>query len=382
MDASVEAISHVTASGRAKIPALTGIRGVAAVWVALFHIGPVVARFLGFAEPGAPISRGYLGVDLFFILSGFVLGMTSAPAMAEAFKPALGRFAIGRAFRILPLHWFVLGAILLLTVLFPNDSWGGSRSTWANFVACLLLVQAWGTPADWALSWNSPAWSLSAEWLAYFGFPILAVLACRLKNGKAALGLSALCLLALAAVMLASGDPSLQHTGRLAAPRCVAEFTAGVLLWRAMDLGALRWIGGGRALIAGLVLVGVAVAAGPPLELVAPFGFAALIVACASPTRAAATLFGARPIAFLGEISFSLYLTHTVVLAGFEALIRLEGLQAAPLAGRFALTAGLAVATLTIPVLTWRFIEIPGQMLGRRLQRPGGTARVKVRPAV
>lgn len=365
---AIGVIVHTTTSGQAKIPALTGIRGVAAVWVALFHLTPAAAKLLGGGSPAGPLTRGYLGVDLFFLLSGFVLGMTYATPMSQAWRPTLKRFAVGRAFRILPLHWFVLFVLLALTILWPEHRWGAGRHTVSTFVACLLLVQAWFQPDSWSMAWNYPAWSLSTEWFAYFLFPVMAWGAFRMKRGEVALALSLLCLLLLCAALVVLGDGGLQHTGRLAEPRCLAEFTAGLLLWRARDLGALRRINGDVAFLVGLAMVGFAASA-PAFELVAPFGFAALIVGCASPARAPAMVFGSRPVEFLGEISFSLYLTHAATMAVFEAVILAHHLETAPWGARLALVAALAVATLVVPVLTWRFIEIPGQALGRRLRR-------------
>ena len=111
-----------------KLPSLTGVRGIAALWVVLFHLQQYGDAFGLPAMTGLPILRtGWAGVDLFFVLSGFVLMLVHErdfPCLAWA--PA-ARFAWLRFFRVYPLATVVLLLILLLTLLDP-----GFTAYWAH----------------------------------------------------------------------------------------------------------------------------------------------------------------------------------------------------------------------------------------------------------
>jgi peptidoglycan/LPS O-acetylase OafA/YrhL len=103
-------------------PLLTGIRGVAAIWVILFHSYPWYAEVIGGPARGAfPFVRdGFLGVDLFFLLSGFVLTMSYGPRLSGGSFTAIGQFMISRAFRILPMHWAVLVVLAAIVGMVPS----------------------------------------------------------------------------------------------------------------------------------------------------------------------------------------------------------------------------------------------------------------------
>src|SRR5690348_79706 len=140
------------------LPSLTPLRGIAALYVVLFHLTRAGA------DPSVPgfFLRGYLGVDLFFILSGFVLAHVYAREfLADRSGRAIGAFLWTRVARLYPVHIFVLGVLVIghaardmptLTLL-------------GNF---LLILVPW--PVE---PLNSMAWSLSAEWYAYLLFPVM-----------------------------------------------------------------------------------------------------------------------------------------------------------------------------------------------------------------
>ena len=160
---------------RRQLVTLTGIRGVAAMWVVLFHGYAYLGPLLGGPDRiRVPIIRdGYLGVDLFFILSGFVLSLAYSERIQKDFKSGIVEFFFARVWRIFPLHWFSLAIFVLLVEAFPENFWGPGPFTLGALVASAALVQDW-IPST-ALAWNHPSWSLSAEWAAYLLFPFLIV---------------------------------------------------------------------------------------------------------------------------------------------------------------------------------------------------------------
>ena len=153
-----------------EIRALTGIRGAAACYVMAYHffsnasIGPA----------GTFIGHGYLAVDLFFVLSGFVMALTYAEDFRKGFAvQAYARFMVKRLGRIYPLYISATIAAFLIAVS-HHEPHLTSATRWA---CNILLIQAWGLSQSIAHA----VWSISTEFGAYVLFPgLLAVtLLCR-----------------------------------------------------------------------------------------------------------------------------------------------------------------------------------------------------------
>src|SRR5438874_7436960 len=120
------------------IQGLTGLRGVAACWVVLFHL---------YSEHGAPLEGGYLGVDIFFILSGFVLSYVYAQEFQSKSSGAYVAFLTARVARIFPLHLAMLAVLGLIVVWLPGfaDAYPKPHERFGlgPFIAAVFLVQNW-----------------------------------------------------------------------------------------------------------------------------------------------------------------------------------------------------------------------------------------------
>lgn len=350
--------------------ALTGVRGIACIWVIALHSYPVFQHL--FALPpeaeARPISTGYLAVDMFFLLSGFILTHRYLPESGTSSAADLRDFAIGRVFRIMPLNWFMLAVLVAAAYGVPTPGWAPEKLDWTAFAASVFLVQSWGI-AD-PLAWNFPAWSLSTEWAAYLLFPAMIWLVSRFPGSAAAIIGFAGSLAALAALMLTAGQGTLDHTGLLSLPRCFLEFFAGVCLCRALQQYP-RPVDAPETLPEALMVFGLAVVLAAvlsaPLELAAPLGFATMIAACALESRLSKFLFGTVPVLFLGDISYSLYLSHTFLIYIFDIVGSGMGFYAASGAVRLSFGAIMIVVLLAVPTAIWRYVELPGQAAGRRL---------------
>ena len=106
------AVTKPSAGTRPSLPGLTGLRGVGAVWVLLFH-----AQFC-FVHPVPVLRAGYLGVDLFFVLSGFVLSYAH-PGLQWSFSRHRA-FLLARFARIFPMHWAALLLIVVVVAVLPE----------------------------------------------------------------------------------------------------------------------------------------------------------------------------------------------------------------------------------------------------------------------
>lgn len=282
----------MTGPATREIDSLTALRGVGAALVLLSHTSHA-GTFL----------RGYLGVDLFFMLSGFILMHAYGAAFHDGVHgPRYRDFLFARLSRIYPLH---LLTILLLLPFFGQ----GTRFSVVSLVHNLLLTQGPWNPAG--LSWNAAAWSLSVEWHAYLVFPFLAMFLSRQAN-RDRLILAALCLLVVEGLVLYLGTVAVVSSF-LVLVHGLPEFLLGAILYLFFaDDRIARYIEGDIAIAAvgaALVLAELFWPSDFPFLLLFP----ALLLTCAANRGRAAAMLRSRPLQFLGRISFSLYMIELVV---------------------------------------------------------------------
>ncbi len=352
-------------------PALTGLRGMAAVLVVMHH----ASLHLGAVDlpwAGGLLRKGYLGVDLFFVLSGFVMSMVYgswftggvlgavAPGRRTDMAGSLAVFLVRRAGRVWPLHAAVL-AVLLAGLALSGQVLPSLRFTMAN----LLLVQGWGVSGEI----NAPAWSVSTEVAAYLLFPLLARPVLRWRWG-AVLGVAAAAALLAACLSLAPPvgparrgmlDIHMNYSV-LPAMRCVAGFLLGMVAWRAGRVPALvrlarrPWTGTGAFLVA----LGLMLARADDLLVLALMPLVVIGLHCGHgrPWR----LFTLQPVHGLGVLSYAIYLIHYALMP-----VLLDG--PGPVAARLGL---YAAATLLLAALAHYCIERPT----RKLIRWAGEAMV------
>ncbi len=249
---------------------------------------------------------GYLGVDLFFALSGYVIASAYLEAFRRPSRSTYMHFMIRRFARIWPLH----AATLLL---FLGDPACRAPSDMAGN---LLMIQSWGF-IDHATC-NEPSWSISCEWFAYLAFPFLAWLLLRSERRWAALGVAALGLLGLGVLTWLNRGSSLDVTFNLGLARAACGFTIGAALYRASAAMKPRLAFDACGIVIIAALGGLAIVGAPDLLVVCLFGPLVLCIALAAgPLRA---VLGAWPAVWLGEISYSLYLWHHLVINGLKSL--------------------------------------------------------------
>lgn len=282
------------------LPALTGVRGIAACVVAVFHMNYwFYAGGWGPGGPGVALATmfrvGYLGVDLFFALSGYVIASAYLEAFRRASRGTYAQFMIRRFARVWPLH----AATLLLYVGAPACRAPG------DLAGNLLMVQAWGLIDH--ITCNEPSWSISCEWFAYLAFPGLAWLLLRSERRRAALGLAALGLGGLGLLSWLHGN-SLNVTFSLGLARAAFGFTIGAALCRGFAAAKPHAAFDGCGILIIAAVGGMAAAGAPDLLIAGLFGPLVLCIALAAGLLRA--VLAARPVVWLGEISYSLYLWH------------------------------------------------------------------------
>jgi peptidoglycan/LPS O-acetylase OafA/YrhL len=302
---------------KTELRALTSVRGIAAWLVVLFHIRLSIP---GLAAPvAAMLAKGYLAVDFFFLLSGFVIWMSWSERLRGGGAAAVPGFLKRRIARIWPLHLFMLGFALALASLL----WATGRETpqfpLAELPLHLMLLQNWGLTQ--ALAWNDPAWSISCELAAYLLFPLL-VLTIDWRRVPTPAILAAIAgLLALLHLVLAlQGATTLgEQVPRFGMIRCLFEFVGGTaiaalwLRWRAQWRLPALISGAAAALLFGSWIAGLA-----PETFAVPAAFAALLLALALSAGGRGNPLEAAPLHYLGEISYATYLGHFLLWFAFK----------------------------------------------------------------
>lgn len=362
------------------IRSLTGLRGIAAGMVVLYHFWPASPSL----APGIAlaISKGYLWVDLFFVLSGYVLALNYGSLFAEQpFSPRTFAFFFARRVaRIYPAYFVLLvlqlGFVLLMYGNFgESHHWGGAEALVnpiRDVPANILLVQSAGL----APSVIGQAWSVSTEFVVYCAFPPLVTLAVFGGRRAAALALISAGLL-LVAVVLGDAKDGAKHAGALDAydgthftplMRCLGDFILGLLAFRAGQRGLFARLFAHDAVGAGLlVALPLMFASGmPDLAIVALFP--ALVLCLASNNGMPARLFSNASMVRLGELSYAIYLSHPLLQAPMDAAC--QGLERVlPVLPAVLLSRGAALAVAWVVAgAIYRWIERPGRQVLRNFE--------------
>ena len=361
-----------------RVECLDGLRGVAALWVLIGHM----MILTGFRLP--LVSKPDLGVDLFILLSGFLMMFQYRLRSGREDWNAPGTWAAfwtRRFFRLAPLFYVTLAAALIAgPMIYADrvaiDSFLGQslqppeRYTDASFTNIALhLSFLFGFLPDYAFRTPLPDWSLGLEMQFYLLFPFLVLLGRRLgwvRSALVAAGGGVVVALAAAAAGLDYPMPSLL-------PLKLQLFLAGMLIAADPGEGRARlWIRLGAAMLLAAIPIGgeqdllhLAVR-----ELLVFAFFALVHLRSLGPIGGISRLLGSRPFYWLGELSYGTYLIHLLILQPVAAAAIGEFGLGLGAAGRFALTGAIVVpATYALAFLTYRLVELPGQRLGKAVIR-------------
>ncbi|ADV28826.1 acyltransferase 3 [Pseudoxanthomonas suwonensis 11-1] len=345
---------------RTDIPSLTGLRGVAALMVVLYHANESFIRASGYASPH--IFHGRLFVDLFYVLSGFVLCHVY---VTDTRSISWRKFFAARVARVYPLH--VLTALLGAAGLYALSKMSGQglppELTIGQAIRELTLTQA--MPFIWKdLIWNSPSWSISVEFYTYvLIFPIIYIWLHRVRPSTSVLISGTLMAALIPFLFFADIHPA---RGAGAFLRASIGFLAGWSTW-------LVWKSPAKRLRPSTVLaVMVALFAGTqfyPTSLDDPWYvlplMPVLVYGIAGMTSPLDRILSGRVLSYLGLVSYSVYLIHPLILKATQVVFSRMGL--------FQYGMGLFIAVslaLIIPCsyVSWRFFELPSRdWLKRRL---------------
>ena len=335
-----------------ELTGLTGLRGIAAFTVFVAH-----SRFEELVPVLRPICRFFewhaLAVDLFFMLSGFVLVHVYADKLGTARKGSWRSYLAARFARIVPLYLITLLAALCVFLIgsFILKKWP-AYITWETVITNVFLIQNW--PGFFHISINLPSWSLSVEFLCYL---VLMPVALILDKQVTRLGV-ALLLIALLLAGRAVVEDSIMGWASLA--RGLTCFLAGTLLHRFYGSTSGRALGTITVTGAAAFLVMRSLAAWAGLSSIWPlFSFPLLVLGLASPVNTLVHRFFQCPIMlWLGDISYSAYLWQGPVGMIIHYQIR-PRLNALPPAAHAIWMVCEIVLILFLSTVSYRRLEIP-----------------------
>lgn len=378
------------------IDSLTSLRFFAAFAIVLHHAKGLV--FSNEFMQGVPL---FSGVTFFFVLSGFILSYVYSGKIESI---GLYKFYTSRFSKIWPPHIFTF---ILALVLFPMYHWpNGSNEGWlVAFLNATLLQSVVPVPAYY-FSLNSVSWSISAELFFYAAFPFLLSGLNKNWHFKLAalllLGGVSLYIFDLSGSNYFSPDKWTEFSGHglayISPLFRVQEFFMGMLLFRVFDY-IKGWRGFGLALCTALEVLSVACvvfltqrivdlsyslsgsgndASGEFWSHCAIGLFFGLVIVCFAINKGLISkILKQRLFVALGEISFSMYLIHQVVLRFYDA----HRAMFEPLPSD-AIFPVLVTVTFVFAYGMWRFVELPAQSrlkslfskLGRKQESRSSTA--------
>ena len=298
------------------IKSLTPMRGIAALWVMLFHIDvSLFYRDMGALLPHDQtgiLSKGYLWVDFFFLLSGFVISHVYAQQLhANLSGRAIKNYLWARFARLYPLHLFTLMVLVCVTPLvayfYPGVVDGSWKTyfAWSALPSNLLLTQAMNQHVY--LSWNMVSWSIAAEWWTYV--VCVPLLVWQAGKRKLVAFIYALFFMGLLTA-LALHQKTLDITFNYGFWRCLFEFNIGIALYQLFLRSAGRFVMAEDWCSVILLLAIVAIFHFKLNDLLIIPCFSLLILSLAYNKKGMATLLNSRVLQYLGKISYSIYMVH------------------------------------------------------------------------
>lgn len=371
---------------------LTPLRGIAAMLTVIFHVNLFLGN--GLAPTGSTmlISRMYLMVDFFFILSGFIMchvygNLFTVSVKKKDFK----KFTIARFSRVYPLHFVTLMYVILLFFVssrlgIPEIQSIQIADNWYTVITNLLLLQSMNLH-NW-FTWVHASWSISTEWWAYMLFPFLV-------RPFMKLGSTARLMVCLACfggylcityflvplvtvppeISFARIDPTLLSVNvayQYGFVRCLCGFVLGMMMYQGFTIEwAKNILGNGLTMLMLALAIFTCMHFGLPDVITLSF-FPFLLLAGAYGSAGINKILNLKALQRLGDWSFSIYLVHqpllytvTNVMLHFNPALANSASSGPPPAPDILqswITCAIFIAlVLLISYLTYRFVENPAR---------------------
>ncbi|WP_081055096.1 acyltransferase family protein [Burkholderia vietnamiensis] len=301
------------------IKSFEGLRGAAAFLVVIYHVK---------ALHGIPLIKGgYLSVDLFFVLSGYVMCVSYGDRLTSFAE--FSKYMYSRLARLLPLLLFAyLAYFIVANVVDPAGAVILPSS--AEILATITMIFGLGLPNIHI--YNFASWSISTEFYAYVVFGVLWVVVSNRCRAPISLMIALVCYVFIFYVDLVKNGCGVGAKACLdnvassgAMIRCLAGFFTGVAVYhfkQGRGFSRMRMSGYGEAVIAvaSMVLIATSTKYGV-LAFAAPLAFAILIGLLSADNGIVSNLLNFAVPQMLGRLSYSMYLLHMPLLLVFEPVM-------------------------------------------------------------
>ncbi|MGX5099643.1 acyltransferase family protein [Enterobacter cloacae] len=314
-----------------EIKSLTGVRGVAAFYVVTFHL--VERNFGGRIDDF--LTNGYLAVDFFFILSGFIMSMVHNEFSTKG-SGNYSYFMFKRFIRIYPVYIFLYVA----SVLLASIEHGITESPLSFLINGLLLQSLFG------FNYIASSWSISTEMFAYLLFPVMLMTISKTKFiiPIVIMALASLIYLSVSNEILAF---SVNASGGLRSVlRCLADYALGVTSYVLFANGKVI----SKRISYALCFILAAFLVFRQVDVYIIALCALIIPSLVDESNVVSRALSIKPIHYLGQISYSLYLVHSLLINQLSFIF--DGSQQWR-------TALIFVASILISMLTYHCIEKP-----------------------
>ena len=299
------------------------LRGLAAIGVLVFHAAD---------RAGGSFGLGAAGVDVFFVISGFIMWVVTCRR-----TPSPGRFLLRRFERIVPLYWGMTLAVAAAAILIPH-AFPAMRPTFSHVGLSLLFAPHRDTTGLIA-PLIVPGWTLNYEMFFYLLFAGGLLAPTRLRPWVISSAL--LALVAIRPLGDATHPLWATYTNPL-----LLEFGAGVWLGRAWSADRLpgRWVAGGLLAlgVAGFIASALSGADIEPVRLLAWGAPALALVTGAVGLERRGLAPRLAPLRLLGDASYSIYLAHGLAISAAFRLSQMAGLTSPAVQFALSLAAGVA----------------------------------------
>jgi len=385
---------------------LTPMRGIAALLTVIYHVDLMIGNggdMLVKQSQSMVLSRMYLMVDFFFILSGFIMFYVYGKMFASNVnKASFKKFTVARFARVYPLHFFTLCYCIVL--FFISEKFGIPKNpvlqienTYFSIFTNTLLLHSMNLH-NW-FSWNHASWSISVEWWAYMLFPFLVAPISNMHSSKKAI-IAMLCLIGYLAITFfiipivtvpkeipfVKVDPSqlsINVAYQYGYIRCLCGFILGMMVYQAYSAKLfLQFLANGYILI-GLTLVSfISMHFNfPDFITIIPFPF--ILLCGAYGSVGIDNFFANNFLQKLGDWSFSIYLVHQPLLFTIGNIMSyLNPIDPSkPLTGPppklemltgWLICIAFLIITVGISFITYTYIELPAR---NRLNRKPTTIK-------
>ena len=326
--------------------------------VMLYHIKEHLNANEWFSMLSMFYSSGYLGVDFFFILSGFILFYKYHSCFqTDIGKGSFKAFIFKRIARIVPLHIFVMLIFCVIPLAYlvtnreiPYPYYGAD-----TFFLKLVLIDMWFSSDYYWPNWNTPSWTISTEFFAYLLFPFLVYLFHRLNTILKFIFPTIMLVMLMLTHYLTGSNNIGDNIGTIGLLRCISEFFFGFIICHIFFRFKNNSISHRHLGLFSLTFVVTTLLASPFVSnyIWVPILFGNILLLLVCYDTKIHRFLNLRALVFLGDISYSIYLTH-IFIRNLLSLFMLENAEL----GNSQYILFYLFTTIIFSTLTYFFVEV------------------------